>query len=205
LLIVSLPFNKGKQQLIAFLKNNILHLQRQIQHILFYLFVLITISSCNLLKYGIEERKKGNSTHKNNEVTKDKNRQEKASTIINAARAYQGTPYQLGGETKSGIDCSALVMISFKAANITLPRTSIEQSKIGKLMSKEQALPGDLIFFKFKKSKSSNPVNHVGIVSKIEKNGIIYFYHASTSLGVTESSLEEHYYKEVFVKIMRVY
>jgi cell wall-associated NlpC family hydrolase len=76
---------------------------------------------------------------------------------------------------------------------------------LGRLVSKEEALPGDLIFFKFKKSKSSNPVNHVGIVTKLDKNGNLYFYHASTSLGVTESSLEERYYKEVFVKIIRVY
>ena len=166
---------------------------------------LIAISSCNLFKYGIEERKKENSLKKSNGVIKDTNRHEKAITIIKAAKEYQGTPYQLGGETKNGIDCSALVMLSFRVANITLPRTSIEQSKLGRLVSKEEALPGDLIFFKFKKSKSSNPVNHVGIVTKLDKNGNLYFYHASTSLGVTESSLEERYYKEVFVKIIRVY
>ena len=96
-------------------------------------------------------------------------------------------------------------MLSYKNAGITLPRTSMEQSKIGKPINLTEAQPGDLIFFKFKKSKSNNPVNHVGIVSKVQNNGTIYFYHASTSLGVTESSLAETYYKEVFVKLMRVY
>jgi cell wall-associated NlpC family hydrolase len=96
-------------------------------------------------------------------------------------------------------------MLSYKNAGVVLPRTSIEQSKVGQEIKLNEAQPGDLIFFKFKKSKSSNPVNHVGIVSRIDRGGTLYFYHASTSLGVTESSLAETYYKEVFVKLMRVY
>ncbi len=165
------------------------------------------MSSCNLFRYGIEERKKEKAAHGNNEIEKvvKTERLKKAEVILKSAKQYDGTPYQLGGDTKRGIDCSALTMLSYKNAGITLPRTSIEQSKIGETVKLEQAQPGDLIFFKFKKSKSNNPVNHVGIVSKVEKSGVIYFYHASTSLGVTESSLAETYYRDVFVKIMRVY
>jgi cell wall-associated NlpC family hydrolase len=172
------------------------------QYLLFGL-LLISIQSCNLFRYGIEERNKegktGNSSKINNERTKT------ASLILKSAKQFDGTPYKLGGDSKNGIDCSALTMLSYKNAGIVLPRTSFEQSKIGETIKLEDAQPGDLIFFKFKKSKSNNPVNHVGIVSKVEKNGIVYFYHASTSLGVTESSLAESYYKEVFVKITRVY
>jgi probable lipoprotein NlpC len=165
------------------------------------------VSSCNLFRYGIEERKKEKESRDNKEIEKvvKTERLKKAEVILKSAKQYDGTPYQLGGDTKRGIDCSALTMLSFKNAGITLPRTSIEQSKIGETIKLEQAQPGDLIFFKFKKSKSNNPVNHVGIVSKVEKSGVIYFYHASTSLGVTESSLAETYYRDVFVKIMRVY
>ncbi len=172
-----------------------------------FVALLVLVSSCNLFRYGIEERKKEKAAHSNNEIEKvvKTERLKKAEVILKSAKQYDGTPYQLGGDTKRGIDCSALTMLSYKNAGITLPRTSIEQSKIGETVKLEQAQPGDLIFFKFKKSKSNNPVNHVGIVSKVEKSGVIYFYHASTSLGVTESSLAETYYRDVFVKIMRVY
>lgn len=164
-------------------------------------------SSCNLFRYGIEERKKQNeSAKKNEDGVKDKSeRLKKADVIIRSAKQFEGTPYKLGGDSKKGIDCSALVMLSYKNAGIALPRTSLEQSKIGNTLDLKEAQPGDLIFFKFKKSKSGNAVNHVGIVTRVENNGILYFYHASTSLGVMESSLLESYYKEVFVKVSRVY
>lgn len=180
--------------------------QKQV-HILLFSLLILTVSSCNLFRYGIEERKKEkeNQGKKQSELTNKSDRVKKADIILKSARQFEGTPYQLGGDSKKGIDCSALVMLSYKNAGITLPRTSIEQSKIGQVISLSDAQAGDLIFFKFKKSKSNNPVNHVGIVSRIDSQGNIYFYHASTSLGVTESSLAETYYKDVFVKLMRVY
>lgn len=178
------------------------------QHRLIFAFMVIffwSLSSCNLFRYGIEERKREELERKNKEHPVDDNRVKKAALILKSARQFDGTPYLLGGDSKKGIDCSALVMLSYKNAGITLPRTSVEQSNIGKEIKLSEAQPGDLIFFKFKKSKSSNPVNHVGIVSKIDSQGHVYFYHASTSSGVIESSLEEPYFKEVFVKVMRVY
>lgn len=168
------------------------------------LFMLL-VSSCNLFRYGIEERKKEKNASLDLKDDNKNERLKKAEIVIKYAKQYEGTPYLLGGETKKGIDCSALVMLSYKNIGIMLPRTSFEQSNYGKTVQLENALPGDLIFFKFKKSKSTNPVNHVGIVSKVNKAGEVYFFHASTSLGVTESSLAEPYYKEVFVKVTRVY
>ncbi len=169
--------------------------------------MLFAASSCNLFRYGIEERKKEKEASGNKGIEKGvkTERSKKADLILKSAKQYDGTPYQLGGDSRRGIDCSALTMLSYKNAGITLPRTSFEQSKVGINVQLEDALPGDLIFFKFKKSKTNNDVNHVGIISKVEKSGLIYFYHASTSLGVTESSLAETYYKEVFVKVRRVY
>ncbi|HRG60168.1 MAG TPA: C40 family peptidase [Bacteroidia bacterium] len=166
---------------------------------------MLLVSSCNLFRYGIEERKKEKNASLDLKDDNKNERLKKAEIVIKYAKQYEGTPYLLGGETKKGIDCSALVMLSYKNIGIMLPRTSFEQSNYGKTVQLENALPGDLIFFKFKKSKSTNPVNHVGIVSKVNKAGEVYFFHASTSLGVTESSLAEPYYKEVFVKVTRVY
>lgn len=172
---------------------------------LLILFFVLTFSSCNLFRYGIKERENEKKEHSGFESKNKKERLATAELVIQQAKKYEGAPYKLGGETKQGIDCSALVMLSYKNAGISLPRTSMEQSKIGETVALKDALPGDLIFFKFKKSKSSNPVNHVGIITKVDKNGMVYFYHASNSLGVIESSLAETYYRDVFVKIMRVY
>ncbi len=127
----------------------------------------------------------------------------KSGQVIQTAHYYDGAPYKIGGESKSGIDCSGLVMVSYKKAGIALPRTSMEQSKVGKEIKLTEAKAGDLVFFRFRKV-NKNPVNHVGIISKKEPSGIIYFIHASNSLGVTESSLSESYYHESFVKVMRV-
>ncbi len=170
-------------------------------------FVLTSIlSSCNLFRYGIEERRKEKAFESEKNKSKEANTKNlgKIKVVLNEAQKYEGTPYLLGGESKKGIDCSALVMLSYKNAGIALPRTTAEQSKIGNSVTLQEAQPGDLIFFNFKKSKNKNGVNHVGIISKVNKNGTIFFYHASTSLGVTESSLEEPYYKSVFVKIQRL-
>jgi len=191
----------------AILKIIIKLLKTTNRHIIFFTLLIFAVSSCNLFRYGIEERKREREALGNNEnITINKSeRQKKADLILKSAKQYDGVPYKLGGNSKKGIDCSALVMLSYKDAGIALPRTSLEQSKMGQLISLKEAQPGDLIFFKFKKTKSKNQVNHVGIVSKVDKNGTVYFYHASTSLGVIESSLLETYFKEAFVKIMRAY
>ena len=46
-----------------------------------------------------------------------------------------------------GFDASGLMVYSFAGAGIKLPRSSGEQYKVGRKVTPEQALPGDLIFF----------------------------------------------------------
>jgi cell wall-associated NlpC family hydrolase len=66
--------------------------------------------------------------------------------VVDAALDYQGTPYVLGGESKSGIDCSGLVQASFSKLGITIPRTVTGQETVGqKVDSLKDAKPGDLI------------------------------------------------------------
>lgn len=128
-------------------------------------------------------------------------RAKRADTAIMTARSYMGTPYKFGGTTRAGMDCSALMFHSLKAAKITMPRTSIEQSKKGDKVSKRNLKVGDLVFFATGKKKRE--INHVGIVSSV-RGREVKFIHASTSLGVTESSLNSNYYKKRFRKAKRV-
>ncbi len=61
---------------------------------------------------------------------------------------WEGTPYRLGGTKKSGIDCSAFVQKAFvEAYQMSLPRTTRQQSKQGVEMSWSDAQQGDLVFF----------------------------------------------------------
>lgn len=124
----------------------------------------------------------------------------KKAEVIEGAEEYFGTPYNYGGMTKNGIDCSALMLKAYDNIGFDLPRTSFAQSKIGKKIKKIKALPGDLVFFK---TSRRNRVTHVGLITE-NNNGEIKFIHASSSKGVIESSLEENYYKKTYVKIKRI-
>jgi peptidoglycan DL-endopeptidase CwlO len=66
--------------------------------------------------------------------------------VVQAALAYKGVPYVLGGESKSGIDCSGLVQAAFGNLGISVPRLVHEQQTIGqKVDSLKDAKPGDLV------------------------------------------------------------
>ena len=110
--------------------------------------------------------------------------------------------YKYAGTTKAGYDCSGLIYTIFNAENITLPRNSFQQSKIGVVLNpkRDHAQKGDLIFFKTNKNKE---INHVGIVIEATDEEI-KFIHSSTSRGVIISSTTEPYYKKTFVQINRV-
>jgi cell wall-associated NlpC family hydrolase len=67
------------------------------------------------------------------------------SAIVNAARSAVGTPYSWGGSSLSGMDCSGLVNYAYKAAGISLPRTSGQIANGGRWISQSQAQPGDIV------------------------------------------------------------
>jgi cell wall-associated NlpC family hydrolase len=125
----------------------------------------------------------------------------KVVKVIEEARSYTGTKYKFGGVTRNGMDCSGLMYTAFQAVNITLPRTSTEQSKLGKTVSLDDIKPGDLVFFTDRKGHSK--VTHVGLVTEVKGNKNIKFIHASTKLGVVEDNLFADYYISVFIKATR--
>jgi cell wall-associated NlpC family hydrolase len=122
-------------------------------------------------------------------------------TLIETAKSYRGTPYRYGGTTRAGIDCSALVYHSFASVGVKLPRTSTEQSKLGKKIPERKIKPGDVLFFATGKKKKE--VTHTGIVTESQKNKV-RFIHASTSLGVTEDYLSQPYWSKAFLFARRL-
>lgn len=125
----------------------------------------------------------------------------KTERVVLQAQAFSGTKYKFGGTTSKGMDCSGLIYVAFQKENIVLPRVSRDMAKKGKPISKSSAKKGDLLFFKT--NKNSKQINHVGLVTTV-KEGQIYFIHSTTSKGVLTSSLDEQYWKRVFVQARRV-
>lgn len=122
--------------------------------------------------------------------------------VIQTARAYLGTPYKYGGTTRSGMDCSGLLLNCFRAIDVTLPRRSIDQSKVGKEVRLDDLQPGDLVFFATGRKK--NQITHVGLVTERRSRDDIRFIHASTSLGVVETNIFTDYYQKRFRTARRI-
>jgi cell wall-associated NlpC family hydrolase len=107
---------------------------------------------------------------------------------------WMGTRYRLGGSSKDGIDCSALMQILFTSLyGISLPRTAREQYQFSKKISRTELKEGDLVFF-----NTVGGVSHVGMYLQNNK-----FIHASSG-GVTISDLYEEYWLKRFIGVGRV-
>lgn len=114
-----------------------------------------------------------------------------------AVDRYIGTPYRFGGDSGAGLDCSAFTRKVYRVNNVELPRTSIEQSYVGLGVNDKIMQPGDLVFFD---PSIMGRISHVGVYLG---NGV--FAHASSSKGVTKSSIREKYYTKRFVKANRLF
>jgi cell wall-associated NlpC family hydrolase len=127
---------------------------------------------------------------------------EPVKAVIQEARTYIGVPYQWGGLTRQGLDCSGLVQLSFRKAGLTVPRTTEGLLEVGKRVKLKKARPGDLLFFAL--SEKRNKVTHVGIVTQKERGKSPSFIHASTRKGVMEGSMDLRYYQKGFKEARRV-
>ena len=112
-------------------------------------------------------------------------------------REWESVRYRFGGMSKQGVDCSGFVYLTFlHQFGVKLPRNTARQSKLGTTIAKNQLKTGDLVFFK---TRGSITGRHVGIYL-----GERQFMHASTSQGVTTSSLDDLYWANAYWKAKRL-
>lgn len=119
------------------------------------------------------------------EVMERANADALVNEIVRIAEQEVGRPYKYGGEGANGegFDCSGLIQYAYGEAGIALPRTSVQQARQGREISRsDDALrPGDILTF----AERGTRVTHVGLYM-----GDGRFVH-SASRGVQISTLGE--------------
>ena len=120
------------------------------------------------------------------------------SQIVEYAKSFLGSKYVYGGASPSGFDCSGLVQYVYKHFGYNVSRSSREQAKDGKEVSKEDLQLGDIIIFKAYDDYSR--IGHVGLY--IGNNEFIHANDEST--GVIITSLSKGKYPERFVTARRI-
>lgn len=98
-----------------------------------------------------------------------------AETIANVALQYLHAPYQWGGRTIAGIDCSGLVQMAYKMAGKMMVRDASQQALLGQTIDfLIESKCGDLAFF----DNAEGIIVHVGIL--LDHQTII---HATDTAG----------------------
>ncbi|WP_411081931.1 NlpC/P60 family protein [Streptomyces sp. cmx-18-6] len=80
----------------------------------------------------------------------------RAAQAISFAHGAIGKPYVWGATGPNAFDCSGLTQAAWRAAGVSLPRTTYTQINAGQRVSRSQLAPGDLVFF-------YSGISHVGL------------------------------------------
>ncbi len=139
-----------------------------------------------LTPYTLQKKEIRYTLHKQNPIT---------LTLYEQYKQWVNTPYQYGGESCQGIDCSALVQRVYQDGfGIKIPRSTALQAKAGYFVQKSNIKEGDLLLF-----KTGWNSRHSGIY--IERGN---FLHTSTKHGVIISNINNPYWKQRYWQTRRV-
>lgn len=152
------------------------------------LFILLLVTTSTLYMYLSAQ---SSTTSKETKEVDSSIVTNSSDTLISLAKSKLGSPYVYAKTGPNNFDCSGFVYYVFNENNISLPRTSINQSKIGPKITRAEIKKGDLVFFD---TSLKGHVNHSGIYLGEGK-----FIHASSGKanGVTISDIDG-WYKDKF-------
>jgi cell wall-associated NlpC family hydrolase len=123
--------------------------------------------------------------------------------LVESAQTFLGVPYQYGGESRNGIDCSAFVRAVYSQNGIDLPRVSGDQASVGYDVPHDVAsgdwarwAPGDRLYFACHHSR----IDHTGMYI-----GGGLFIHASVGHDnqVAIDRVDNPYYAKHLVAVRR--
>lgn len=117
------------------------------------------------------------------------------SRVVTLALRYQGAPYQYGGTSPSGFDCSGFIQYVMSEAGVAVPRTTYQQINAGVQVAQANLQPGDLVFF----ACGGSPASHAGIYIG---NG--QFIHADQTRGIFIDDLNLDCWASVYQTAVRV-
>ncbi|MFC8200959.1 NlpC/P60 family protein [Streptomyces sp. NPDC057298] len=80
----------------------------------------------------------------------------RTAAAISYAYGKLGSPYVWGATGPDAFDCSGLMQAAYRAAGLSLPRTTYAQINAGQRVSRSELRPGDLVFF-------YSGISHVGL------------------------------------------
>lgn len=164
------------------------------RHIFLLIFIAVVsaavLSGCGSSRHAAESH---TAAHYSKKLTPAQEKE-----LVREAKRWLGTKYRYGGHSRSGTDCSGMVMEVYKkVCDVRLPRSSREQQSFCKKINRDNLRKGDLVFFSTNKSR--NAVSHVGLYI-----GDGEMIHASSSKGVMISRLDEKYFQRTYHSSGRV-
>ncbi|MCF7914967.1 MAG: C40 family peptidase [Spirochaetaceae bacterium] len=120
--------------------------------------------------------------------------------IIQPAQQYLGSSYCNGSASPPCFDCSGFIYFLFKPHVRDLPRVSRNIARYGRQISKDDLVPGDLVFFAT--SPAAGVISHVALY--IGSNSIIHAISDGPERGVNITSLTARYWKKHYHSAARI-
>lgn len=109
--------------------------------------------------------------------------------VVRAAMRLLGVPYVWGGESPSGVDCSGLVLLAYRAVGVELPHKASYQYGYGRSVSRGSLLPGDLVFFS---RGGAEDIYHVAIY--VGNGNIIEAPYTGASVWIKSLDAKSNYF-----------
>lgn len=117
--------------------------------------------------------------------------------VSEVAKHYVDTPYKWGGTTPKGFDASGFTQYVYKdaATNMTIPRTSASQYKIGESVKQSELKQGDLVFY------ATGKKGKVSFVAIYNGDGT---FTGVTAKGVKIVKTSDKYWKDRYIGAKRI-